>query len=826
MALDPATPVQQKTMPSGTVLFEAGKTPKMICLLHQGEAGVFSKYNPNKKLYNLGGNSSPGFANLLTQTAYSGRVVLTADSVVSAFPAQGAFSALILGKLNVGMLAVRSLLNELAQAHTSVKRLGQLMAMLQKCNDNLALAYYHCNANAFEHPPAELGPAEALDPVMPSAKVVIGEFRQNGGEIPESITPQWLQSDFSQLLRKSYEFPTEFDSSEFDFFKRILSLPANLQGEVYKTDLNILHGLGVRLATMLDGSIGELYMLQDGVDESLETLCAGEYCYVEKYALLTELLDSGVTQVPLPEFVGIVRFLAGAAGSMLKNYAAAVGTPFAQKSPGLAKLSTFLSGDTASEAKKLEEQEQKSAPIAAGIDIAAVRKELAGSPGKILTYCGIPATEAQAFVADLKTLAQMANPLDSGGDPRKLRRKISKTYWAAYEKAVFKWRETKGQVPKPVQLMLEFGYCDDSLLDNEHIADLYNLSDNTKSTRKEISIMRAMEWLDNVASKKETPSVDEMGLTYFEKLKQEHKDKGWKKENEVPEEYDNYTSRTTYEINNFLEVNVRLTSGSPATSFPILTRYQIILPLAKSYVTKQKLSEQIERLLSIDFSAFHREVLINDEERGIMKEFVEMQVIPNFIIVPSIGTRLMMWQDVSGRSKSSRGRISVPNFAMADVFSLLVDAVAAFRWELTKTIMGPDWNNVSQSSITADYTDYVQFFKKNRDLSTEVKEKLAAEFKRFRSDRDRFTNDYASWVRFESEGVLKLNKVSRSIFYRHVPFAKPIRDTLEAQPAYSELQNRFKNIRTKKLRELEVRYRKYGDVLPDVLQANLDFHKV
>ena len=796
----------------------------MICLLHKGEAALFSRYNPDKKLYALGANSVPGFGSLLTGRPYGGKIATTANSVVSAFPAQGAFSSLILGKLNVGMLAVRSLLSEVAQAYNSVKRHSQMMALLQKYNDNLALAYYHCNPNAFEQAPAGVGPAEALDPVMPSAKVILGEFKQNGGEVPETITPQWLQSDLSRLLKKSYEFPTEFDASEYDFFKRILSLPADLQGQVYKTDLNILQGLSIRLAAMVDNTAAEIYMLQDGIDESMENLCSGEYSFVEKFALLTELLESGVASVPVPELVGVVRFVASATSSMLKNYAALIGTTYAQPPTAMGKLSAFLSGEQASAAQEQQKEEQRSAPITAGIDMNAVRKELAGSPGKILTYCGIPANEAQSVVADLKTLAAMANPLDSGGDPRKLRRKISKIYWAAYEKAVSKFRESKGQVPKPVQLMIDFGFFDDSLLDNEHIADLYSLTDQTKATS--CTALRSMEWLDAVANKKEIPSVDEMGLTYFEKLKAENKDKGWKKETDVPEEYDNYNHRTKYEVANFLEVNVRLTSGTPATSFPILTRYQIILPLAKSFVTRQRISEQVDRLLAVDYSAFHREVLINDEERGIMKEFVEMQVIPHFLIVPSIGTRLMMWQDVSGRSKASRGRISVPNFAMADLFSLLVEAVGAFRWELVKTIMGPDWNNVSQSSITADYTDYVQFFKKNRDLSVEAKEKLAAEFKRFRSDRDRFVNDYANWIRFEAEGVLKLNKVSRAIFYRHVPFAKSIRDGLEAQPAYAELQNRFKNIRMKKLRELEVRYRKYGDVLPDVLQANIDFHKV
>jgi hypothetical protein len=157
---------------------------------------------------------------------------------------------------------------------------------------------------------------------------------------------------------------------------------------------------------------------------------------------------------------------------------------------------------------------------------------------------------------------------------------------------------------------------------------------------------------------------------------------------------------------------------------------------------------------------------------------------------------------------------------------MLLETVAAFRWELCKNIMGPDWNNVGMPSITADYTDYVQFFKKNKDLSIENKEKLAAEFKRFRTDRDKFANDYLLWIKYESEGVQRLNRVVRSIFYRHIPFHKNIRDKVSTQPMFSELQNRFKNIRGRQFKEHENRYKKYmneAGSLPDVLQDNLNY---
>ena len=825
MALD-LVPISQQHVPAGTVLFDAGSQAQMLCLLHQGEVTAQSRFDhkpPRKRLYTMGNNSAPGFASLLMSQSYSSTLVATRDSTISAFPVKGDFTRLILGKLNVGMIAVRSLLQENINTYNTIKKYSAYLSMLQKCNDNLSIAYFKSNPNVFNTDVPAMG-GELLDPVIPAARFTVQEFNQNGGEIPDVVTPEWLQGNHSGLLKRNYEYESDFDTDEFNFLRRLLQLPMELQGNIFKTDLNILHGLSLKLSRTLSSNVQELYLLQDSVDQGLEIFCSGEYCFVEKFHLLSDVINEGLAGVPINEFVNILKFIIGASSSLLKNYAGLTGVPYSSSTESLQKIQSFLTDSNS--VKKVEEEKAQVAQSAqVGMNIEAIKNELASSPGKILSFVGIPADESKAMLEDLKILREMQNPLDSGGDPRKLRRKISKTYWAAYEKAYYKSQESRGNVPKPVRMMLDFGYFDSDMLTDEQLGDLYNLSDDTRPNPKYPTI-RAEDWLTLVAQNKELPSIDEMGESYFNRLKMENKDKGWKRPTDVPEEYDNAQTRVAHELKNFLETNVRLTSGSPTTAFPILTKYQIILPVEKSFVTMGKLAETLDKLLATDFSAFHREVLINDEEKGIFKEFVQHQVIPNFILVPSIGTKIMMWQDVSGRSKSSMGRIAVPIFATADLYTLLLEAVAAFRWELTKTIMGPDWNNVSQPSITADYTDYVQFYKKNRDLTPEMKEKLSAEFKRFRDDRARFVNDYTTWLKFESEGVLKLNKVSRGILYRHIPFHKDIRDRLANQPAFADLQNRFKNIRTKKIKEIEVRYRKYGEVLPDVLQNNMDFFKV
>lgn len=815
MALDPRTPVQQAKMPAGTVLFEAGKSAGMLCVLHEGE--VTLRTPAGRKLYTLGNNTTPGFAALLLRRPYAATYTTARDSVISAFPVNpaGGFNALVLGKLNVGIMAARSLLQEAMMLRKSYDATTEFAGELLRAIDNLCLSYSRLNPGAFQSQPAQ---GAVLDPIVPQAKVLIDDFQSSGGEMPEIITTGWLEQDHSGLLKKHYEMESAFDEDEFTFLRRLLSLPAELAGQVFKADPAILQTITVKVANLIVQGIEEINQIHESIGENTGAILSGEYSFVEKLFLVADVQgEAGRANV-----LGVIRFLVTLAEKIKSRNESLLGVALKDVHPSLGKLQDMLKSQKPEDAKV---QETATAAVAAGVDIEALKKELAGSVGKIMNFVQLPAEDGRKLIADLKTLKAFANPLDSGGDPRKIRRAITKAYWAVYEKAYWKLRETK-ILPMPVDWMLRFGFFDDEMLDNEHVAQLSQCRDTTRG-KQGYTVLGALDWLPIVGDKKEPPSLDEMGMGFFEKLKQEHKDKGWKRETDVPDEYAGHPIRIRYEIMNFLEINVRLTSGSPATSFPILTRYQITAPLDKAFVTNEKLSECIDRILQIDYSLFHRETLFNDEERGILKEFVQMQVIPYFIIVPSIGTKVMMWQDLASPNKRiSKGRIAVPSFATADLFSLMVDAMAAFRWELTKSIQGPDWNNVAVPSITADYTDYVQFYKKNRELSPEIKEKLASEFKRFRSDRDRFTNDYGNWLKSEAEGNMKMNRVVRAIFYRHVPFAKAVRDKVSTQPAFAELHNRFVNIRTKKLKEFEMRYKKYGEPLTDVLRKNLDFYRV
>ena len=144
-------------------------------------------------------------------------------------------------------------------------------------------------------------------------------------------------------------------------------------------------------------------------------------------------------------------------------------------------------------------------------------------------------------------------------------------------------------------------------------------------------------------------------------------------------------------------------------------------------------------------------------------------------------------------------------------------------------MMGSAWNNVAQSSLTSEYADYIQFYRKNRDLTEEAKEKIKSLTAKYHNRlRDIFTSDYKIWINNESRGNPRLNKVARGIFFKFCPFSKEIRNQLEKQPIYTDLIRQTNIQSTKHTKELENRYKHYlkaNSILDPVLMKNLEFYR-
>ncbi|NUM42448.1 MAG: cyclic nucleotide-binding domain-containing protein, partial [Leptospiraceae bacterium] len=784
MAVDTSKVNQKITVNAGEVLFSEGSIANSLNILHEGSI-VFEKKikTGNFPLFQITGvNLTPGAIALFTSGRYPYTIKAAQNCVISTYSVNPAtIRKTISGKVSLGITVARTILREVLESYKKINQIQLLDSKVAQYSDNLSITYYAFSPSVFpDISPEKPVPSPAMeihDSVMKFTRDNIKEFFERGGRLPEPPSVAFLNEPHDQFAR-DYSEEVDFDDKEFIFMKKLLSTDPKIQSALFEADVSLLVYACEKLSEVYSGIFNSIDEKTDALSLNCGVFLGGNESLLEKFFLLLDLAETGFGDAKPEILVPITEHISEKAAQILSQFKNLFGVGYSNLSPNIQKFkekSTKLFGTL----KPIEIQTKIETNVGAGIDVEAIRKELESSANKIINFAGLAPDKVKEFSALMIKLKQMKDPLDPDSDARKFRRNITKTYWEIYQSCFIKYLNQAKKAPKPVEMMLQFGFFDETLLDNDQLAYLYTSSDYSKS-KENTPVWYGQEWLEKIYKKEVPNSLDELGQTYFDKVKLTIKDTNIKKESDLPASMDTNEARLKFELLAMYEPNVKLTSGSIATHLPILTRNHIILPLDKCRITKKLISDEIEEILKIDYTAFNREIIFNNEELGIRKEFVQRSITPDFVIVPSIGSKVMMWQDLSilrgSGSKESRGRIILPMFVTGDLKTMLMEAIAVFRWELCKNILGPDWNNVGIPSITSEYMDYIQFFKKSKDLSIELKEKIASEFKRFRTDRDKFVNDYLYWVKYESEGVQRLNRVVRNIFYRHIPFTKVIRD--------------------------------------------------
>jgi hypothetical protein len=408
------------------------------------------------------------------------------------------------------------------------------------------------------------------------------------------------------------------------------------------------------------------------------------------------------------------------------------------------------------------------------------------------------------FLKLLNDFKTSKSPLSTEPEGRKLRHQISQLYWRLYQQTYIR-SKIESNAPKPVKLMLDFGYIDETLLLDEQLSELNQIA-TIRENKPSMPILHETGFLSLIYDKKETPSITEMGLTYEAHLREEDKHKS--KKNQGNEYRDENIKQAMFEIEHRLANTVAVCSGSTATAFPILTQHSIRGSLKASYVSMERLEAAVKNLMYIDFSVFYRETVLKMSDA---REIIQEEIIPYMILLPSAGSRSLLWQELSGTNKRSRGRIVLPIFFNGDLEKNLAHTFASFRWELNRTIKGAMWADPIEGAVTGEYFDYVNTYKKNTKLSTEAKDKITERFRGLRTNRDRFADDYMMWVLFEKDGIMKLNGVVREMFYKHIPFRREIREQLENMPAFTQFANRYTNVQNRNIQGYERRFKKYQD---------------
>lgn len=408
----------------------------------------------------------------------------------------------------------------------------------------------------------------------------------------------------------------------------------------------------------------------------------------------------------------------------------------------------------------------------------------------ILSYAEISAETATAFREAVAKFAKMTDKNASDDASRKLRLSITKQFYQIYEKAFIKSVKDPSSVPKVVKMFFNFGYIDENLAGMENAAYLYRIVDKLPTDPKR-KVYTAYEWFTAIYQGKKSPSRNEFDSDFPTYLREQKMNGNITAADEARMQNDP-KEQVLFEIRNMFPSVNKITFGRVLSFCPIFSEHNVLKELDGTLVSTDKVQEAFQKIRDIDFSAYYRDVVYTNPDIGIGKESIGVEVLPDIILMPNMGTRGIAWQEIEGRKRTTPARMMLSIFQMEDLTNILVRLTGDFRWEMCKRVQGARWNDISEASLTSEYFDYIQFYRKNRDLSADAKDKIKLSMQKAKNSyKEMFIRDYEAWILYEGSGSPRLNKVSRNILFTYCPFSKEIRTKLMANPLYKETMARY-----------------------------------
>ena len=443
--------------------------------------------------------------------------------------------------------------------------------------------------------------------------------------------------------------------------------------------------------------------------------------------------------------------------------------------------------------------------------------ELNGALSYILEYSEIDSEEAGQFDGYISDFIRLKDKFSTDDNVRTLRRSIAKLYYKIYKKVFLKDYKSKEETPLIIDLFLRYGFLSEKLLNSDLLEQLLSI-ERHETNGAACAVYDMKQWLTEIMEGRKEPSKSEFDLDYAESLR-DQKRTGALNDEQIEKLKNDRNAKFEFEVDNMFRANHRIIFGQVSAFVPFLFTDGCASSLLKTYMSGDRINAAVHRLLQIDYSAFYRESLYTGDGEHIKKEYIMEEVFPDFIILPISGSNSIMWQEISGRRRSSKGRFLLPAFLDTDIDATMVKLFGRFRWELCRTIQGTAWNNIQVKSLTSEYSDFVQFYRKNRELSEDKKDKLKMQIQKCRNNtREVFVIDYENWIKHEAHGGLLLSKPVREIMATYCPFAKDIRDSIADQPLFRDAMARFNREIGKKTKEYDLKFRVWDKDKVDVPQ--------
>ena len=452
--------------------------------------------------------------------------------------------------------------------------------------------------------------------------------------------------------------------------------------------------------------------------------------------------------------------------------------------------------------------------------------QLENSVDQILSFGGFDEKFANDFKSLLLSYKNLADPRAQDDACRHIRHDITNFFYKVYEAVVL--NVLAGIPPtKVVRMFLEFGYMDEELCTKEDLFYLYEKA-GTGYTSPQDGVFTFLEWLQAIYKGDRLPSKNDFDIDY-EAFVHEQKVKNQITAEQEKKMMKDREAMVKYELKNMFITANKVTFGLITIFCPIFNSVNVMKTLPDDLVTAGRTKECLEQVKAIDFQLFYRDTVYSNEKVGIKGEYVNFEMLPDFILMPNVGTRSLFWQEIQGRARNTHSRFMLPVFDIEDLKTQMLHMCGEYRWEMCKRVQGARWNDVTDPSLTSEYFDYAQFYRKNHDLSPDAKEKIKLQLSRAKNSfKEMFVMDYMVWIAYESDGSPRLNKVTRTILSKYCPFPAEMRAKLAQNPSYKDLIEYYEKHQAQKIHRLEnivQKIRNMGVMIPSEILDELEYTK-
>lgn len=464
------------------------------------------------------------------------------------------------------------------------------------------------------------------------------------------------------------------------------------------------------------------------------------------------------------------------------------------------------------------------APANNQADNATAISNLTNSLDTILDYSGCDDEVKIAFrqkVNEYKALSDKASTEDAAITLRKILTKLfHQIYISAFQVSV-----SDISVPTVVRMFFLFGYVDEELAGLSNAICLYNLASDFTGDASH-NVYTFYDWLLAIYQGRKSPSRNEFDTDYDSYVHDLKRSNRIDADIEEQMHKDN-SAKVMYELENMFPPVNKMAFGEIINYCPLFSESNLLKPLDSTMVTAESIMDSIQYIRQLDYSAYYRETVFSNEDQGVSKEFIQVEYLPDFILLPTVGSRGVMWQEIEGKKRTTPARMMLPAFCMSDLRGLVIRLTGEYRWEMCKRVQGSRWNDVSEHSLTSDYVDYVQFYRKNTLLSPDAKEKIKSSLIRAKNSyKESFVRDYILWISFESMGAPRLNRVVRSILFAHCPFTQKVCSKLLTNPLYADDIHHHEVQRKKNIHHYELVTQKIQNLrkpIPKEITNQIDF---